>query len=268
MALPHPLAPPRPGRGSLGSQAPIAGAGGAGTGRGPAALPAPTAKVCQVSSSPGFVLGGAAVRRGAGPVPRAARPRQGASSAREKPARLRERIRTGVRPPPPEVAQLLPWSPGPAAGTGSCCCQRGGAGFGSAGPGRAGRGRGTPAQRVAHRGAPPGDPSRTPRRRQARAPLLPHNGERNLQPPLNCCKTNPRYVRRAGEKVAAPPRAPSPPAAPAGPTPPRPQLMGGPGASEGRARLGQALIWCVRLRRPSEGWVATRGKGCMRDWKI
>lgn len=232
MALPRPLAPPT-GLSAAAKRA-LVGPGGAGTGRGggPAALPAPTAKVCQINSSPRNCPGRGS--RSRSPPPR--RPNGSSQAGRlQRKGKSRgalrgqrscgtgpgERMRPGVNPPA-EIAQLVPWSPGPAVGKGSLLLSEWSGRLWVTGAAQSGPGQEHPRTEghpiAGHR---PGALPAPPRRRQALTRLLPYNGERNLRSPLNCCKTSPGRFTGLGRRWrSAAPRAPSPPAAPAGPTPP------------------------------------------------
>lgn len=161
----------------------------------------------------------------AGRAGRAGQARPGASSAREKP-----RGSCGSGPggraaalPPPQIAQLAPWSPGPATEKGS------GLRSGWRGPGQRGprRPRTEGAQGGGSRPAPPALAG------PACTRLLPCNGERNLQPPLKCCKTNPGTLAGLARRWRrAAPRAPPGPH-------PRQQPMGGPGRARAERALGR-----------------------------
>lgn len=166
-------------------------------------------------------------------------------AARSCGTRPGERMRAGVRPAHQKSLNFCPGalSPQPCPpGKAHCCCQGGATGFGSSGPDKRGRGRSTPGQSVAHRGVPSGSSFRTPRGWQALTRLLLHNGERNLQSPPNCCKTNPQHVYRAGEKVAKR-RAQSPKrrGCPRRPDSPQPAADGG-----ARGERGASAPWAKR----------------------
>lgn len=158
----------------------------------------------------------------------------------------RSAMRTGVRPPQQKPLKLCLGAPAPQPGKARCCCWGAEAGFGPVGEDKGGRGRSSPGQRVAHGGAAPGARSAPLRRCQALPLLPPRNVGHISQSPLNCCKTNSgTFVGLARRRRSAAPRAPSPPAAP---DTPKPQLMGEPGAGEGRARLGPSANLVCTLK--------------------
>lgn len=178
MALPRPLAPPT-GISAAAKRA-LMGPGGAGTGRG---LPAPTAEVCQINSSPRNCPGRSGGEEGSETRRPTAHPRQGASSARGKAAQrpkrgeLRGAARscgTGprgrrmpprVKPPPSAPKESLNFCHGalaPQPGRAHAAVRVERQGLGHWGRTK-GTGAGAPQDRGApHRGAPPGGPARTP----------------------------------------------------------------------------------------------------------
>lgn len=202
MALPRPLAPPT-GISAAAKRA-LMGPGGAGTGRG---LPAPTAEVCQINSSPRNCPGRSGGEEGSETRRPTAHPRQGASSARGKAAQrpkrgeLRGAARscgTGpggrrmpprVKPPPPprrnrSTSAMEPW---PRSQEGLMLLSGWSGRVWVTGAAQRGPGQEHPRTEehpiAGHR--PGARPAPLPRSWQALTRLLPYNGERNLRSPLN-----------------------------------------------------------------------------------